>query len=74
MVYYYFTAEWCGPCKTIKPMVIASGKATIVDVDSGNGLVAAHNIKSVPTVIGIEGGVVKERYSGTGEIQKWLNK
>jgi len=55
-------------------MVIASGKATIVDVDSGNGLVAAHNIKSVPTVIGIEGGVVKERYSGTGEIQKWLNK
>lgn len=69
---YYFTAEWCAPCKSIKPKVIESGKAQIVDIDSNKELVKRYNIKSVPTVIVANGDSVTARYSGVEQINAWL--
>lgn len=74
MTYYYFTAEWCGPCKNVKPAVVASGKATIIDVDTNREMVDKFNIRSVPTVIGVIGDDVRERYSGVEEIRKWVSR
>jgi len=54
----YFGAKWCGPCKTLKPMVESIGeknKETItvydVDIDSCDTICNEQNITSVPTVI-----------------------
>ena len=71
---YYFTANWCGPCQALKPMAVASGKIDqFVDVDVNRELANAYNIKSVPTVIVVDGNSVLLRLSGAGAIQTWLN-
>lgn len=53
-----FWAEWCGPCKTLTPILEKATDATQgqvvlakVDADSNPGLMQAFGIKSIPTVI-----------------------
>ena len=54
-----FTAEWCGPCKKLAPVLDAlaakhepSGKVKFfaVDVDKARELAAAQGVKSMPTI------------------------
>ena len=62
-----FSAEWCGPCKMMKPIVdeLAAeleGKAKVVavDVDEAADVAARFGIASVPTfIIFREGSAVK---------------
>jgi thioredoxin 1 len=67
---YYFTADWCQPCKKTKPIVqelnIEQTQAgfQIIDVDDNNDLVKAFKIKSVPTFILFENGIEKNRIIG----------
>jgi thioredoxin 1 len=67
---YYFTADWCQPCKKTRPIVeelnreqITAG-FQIVDVDDNSDLVKNFNIQSVPTFILFDGGVEKKRVIG----------
>ncbi len=53
-----FWAQWCGPCKTLTPILEKATDATQgqvvlakVDADSNPGLMQAFGIKSIPTVI-----------------------
>ena len=53
-----FEAEWCGPCKAMKPMIdeIAAeydGKLTVatVDIDQNNQTPFRFGIRGVPTVL-----------------------
>ena len=76
---YYFTATWCGPCKTLKPIVqqaIAETGAnvSIIDVDMAPELAEKHQIRSVPTIIVLDdaGMVVKHR-SGVMSKQDVIN-
>jgi thiol-disulfide isomerase/thioredoxin len=52
---FYFTAEWCGPCKKTRPIVEEMKKEgfefQIIDADYEQLLVKRFNIKSVPTFI-----------------------
>lgn len=54
---YYFTADWCGPCKQTKPIVNDLNRDQsiagfqIIDVDSEIDLAKRFNITSVPTFI-----------------------
>ena len=75
---YYFTADWCGPCKKVRPVVEEINQDSIVkfqlvDVDSELELVRAFEIKSVPTFIIIKDGEVANRITGAKTRQELLD-
>ena len=66
-----FTAEWCGPCKMIGPVVeeLANefdGKAIIgkVDVDTNPEVSAKFGIRSIPTLLVFKGGEIVDKQVG----------
>lgn len=53
-----FYADWCGPCKTMKPILaevksLVGDKASIIkiDVDKNQQVASIYQIKSIPTLI-----------------------
>lgn len=67
---YYFTADWCQPCKKTRPIVEELNREQstagfqIIDVDDNSDLVKNFSIQSVPTFILFDGGVEKKRVIG----------
>lgn len=65
---FYFTADWCGPCKKVRPVVedmIREGfHIQIIDVDIEKELVKNFEITSVPTFILFENEKQLNRISG----------
>ena len=77
----YFSAAWCGPCKQLAPIVnnlISEGlPITKIDVDSNPDLSAQYSIRSIPTMVVIDGnGIEVNKVSGSrssDEIKNLLN-
>lgn len=66
-----FWAEWCGPCRMLTPILeqLATEKAGAVkiakvNVDENPGLAAQYGVRSIPMLLFIKNGEVKETVVG----------
>lgn len=65
-----FSAEWCGPCKMLGPVIdeISTQYENInfvkVNVDESTETAIKYNIRGVPTVLLMKDGNIVERFSG----------
>jgi len=66
-----FTATWCGPCQTLKPILedlktkIGDNARIIkIDIDKNQAIAAHYNVRSVPTLILFRKGALLWRQSG----------
>lgn len=66
-----FTAVWCGPCRTIAPLLdqladLHKGKLKVckIDIDQNTETPNQFSVQSIPTLILFKGGKVFERRVG----------
>ena len=66
-----FYADWCGPCQMVGPILETlaakyEDKAKIVkiNIDEQRKLAIANKVMSIPTMLFIKDGEIKERFSG----------
>ncbi len=77
-------AEWCGPCKSLGPILEklageynGAFRLAKIDVDAEQELAAMFGVRSIPTVILISGGQVVDGFAGAlpeGQIREFLTK
>ena len=74
----YFSATWCGPCKTFKPImneIAGEGHSVqFIDVDQSQDLAAKHNVRSVPTTVIEDNGIEVDRIIGSVSKQQIMSK
>ena len=72
----YFSAPWCGPCKTLAPIVSElSSQINVqkINVDTDTELSSKFGIRSVPTLVLVENDQENGRKIGLQTKQDILN-
>lgn len=76
-----FYATWCGPCKSIAPIIEElakeyEGKVTIgkCDIDDSPELCEQFGIRSVPTILFIKNGQVVDKHVGAATKSTFVQK
>jgi thioredoxin 1 len=76
-----FFADWCGPCKSIAPILenIAKDyqdrvKVVKLDVDQAGATTAKFGISSIPTIIYFKGGKEVSRTIGTASKKEFIDQ
>ena len=78
----YFSAPWCGPCRSFGPLLekvcVAGGLNVIkINVDENPDFVYESQIRSVPTIQIVRDGTVLCTAIGAmseGQLKDWLNE
>ena len=72
-----FTASWCGPCKSLASNLEVANlelPIEVVDIDAHSDVAIEYGIRSVPTLILMDGNTEVKRLSGSktvNELQEW---
>lgn len=79
-----FWATWCGPCKTLGPILEklaaeynGAFRLAKIDVDKEQQIAAAFQIRSVPTVFLVKGGQLVDGFPGAlpeGQLREFLKQ
>jgi putative thioredoxin len=75
-----FWAQWCGPCKTLGPLLEkVAGELEVelvkVDVDSNQQLAQQYGVQGIPNVIGFRDGQPVSRFTGAvpeAAVRRWV--
>ena len=74
----YFSATWCGPCQTFKPVMneISNEGYSVqfIDIDQSTAIAEQYNVRSVPTVVIEENGSEVDRFVGAIPKQSVLDR
>jgi len=76
-----FFASWCGPCKTMHP-VLEQLKETMgerlriikIDIDRNSAFASGYNVQSVPTLMLFKAGKCLWRQSGAMPLQSLIQE
>lgn len=76
-----FWAPWCGPCRTIAPILeelatdMGDGvKVTKVNVDENQGLAQKYGVRAIPTILFFKDGQLKDQAVGLMSKAELQNK
>jgi len=75
----YFTADWCNPCKKVRPIVEELNREQIIakffmiDADIENEMVSDFSVKSVPTFVLIKDNKEVSRTTGAKTKEELLS-
>lgn len=75
----YFTADWCNPCKRVKPIVEELNREQIIakffmiDADIESEMVSDFEVKSVPTFVLIRDNKEVSRTTGAKTKEELLS-
>jgi thioredoxin-like negative regulator of GroEL len=64
---WYFTADWCAPCKALGPTmnrVSEQIQVNKINIDYEADVVQKYGVRNIPTVILVENGQEVRRFSG----------
>ena len=75
----YFTADWCNPCKKVRPIVEELNREQIIakffmiDADIENEMISDFGVKSVPTFVLIKDNKEVSRTTGAKTKEELLS-
>ena len=72
----YFSANWCGPCKQLGPIMESlSGQINYrkINVDNDTELSTKHGVRNIPTLVLLENGEAVNRTTGLQSKQQILD-
>ena len=76
---WYFTADWCAPCKALGPTmnrVAEQIQVNKINIDYEADIVQKYGVRNIPTVILVENGQEVRRFSGNrsyNDVMSFIN-
>ena len=73
---WYFTADWCAPCKALGPTmnrVAEQIQVNKINIDYEADVVQKYGVRNIPTVVLVENGQEVRRFVGARSFNDVMN-